>query len=135
MSADPRYIPGSLRNLPPAGDRRAGFRFVFRTQGNRSLYYVAHRMTLTVDGLDIPGERLRLTRDGVTVRASDLVKTDWVPLEGESIEVAAEHPGGLGHGRHRIRLQALFGGVWGSARAGTPATLCEFEAELAPEGQ
>jgi hypothetical protein len=131
MSTDPRYIPGSLRNLPLAGDRSAGFRFVFRTQGSRSLYYVTHRMTLTVDGVAIPGEKLRLTRNGVTVRASDLVRTDWVPLEGESIEVAAEHPGGLGPGRHRIRLQALFGGVWGSARAAIPTTLCDFEAEIA----
>ena len=131
MSVDPRYIPGSLRNLSPAGNQSPGFGFVFRTQGNRTLLYVTHRMTLWVDGVEIPGERLRLRRNGVGVRAPDLVQTDWVPLEGESIEVLADYPGGLQTGRHHVKLQALFGGVWGSTRAGSPATLCDFEAELA----
>lgn len=130
MSWNPSVIPGSLRNLPPVNGKPAGFRFVFRTGPGITHFYVAHRVALFVDGQDV-SRNLRLTRKQATVLATELPHTDWVSIAGEPVEVVAELPGGLAPGRHRFKLEALFGGGYGGGgAAGKPRTLCEFEAEV-----
>jgi len=129
MNLNPWVIPGSLRNLPAVDGQVPGFRFVFRTPGI-TFFYVAHRVSLSVDGADY-SRNLRLKHRNTTVLATDLPTTDWVCTVGEPIEVIAECPGGLAPGRHRVKLQILFGGGYGGAGdSGRWRTLCEFEDQV-----
>jgi hypothetical protein len=131
MNVNPWVIPDSLRNLPPVGGRIPGFHFIFRADLGVTHIYVAHRMTLTVDGTDVSAN-LWLKWKGQTAGAADLPETDWIWRAGEAVEVIAEKPGGLAPGQHILKLEALMGGTYGGrAASAEPRVLCEFEDDLA----
>lgn len=122
------YVPGSLEHLAAPQGVSTGFRFVFRSSG--ILFYVAHRIWLTVNGEEVPGEDITIVRQGTPVSATELVKTDWVCHRGELIEVMVDRPGGLTAGRHQVKLEAVFGGSYGGPPSRQPVTLCEFWTDL-----
>ena len=69
MSVDQWYVPASLRTVGGGS-----IQFAFRWRSLRLMLYVAHEVTLEVNGVRASNVRLRY-RDR-TVKAEDLVKTD-----------------------------------------------------------
>ena len=130
MSVYPWLVPGSLRNLEPADGVVTGFRFAFRINELRTMFYAVHRVALILDGAPVKNANLRLTYRGMTVRAESLPETTWVCLRGEVLDVAVDYPGGLSRGKHRIRLEAVFGGEFFTGLEGKALPVCDFETEF-----
>jgi hypothetical protein len=107
------YVPGSLKNLPRKGKTIPGFRFTFKVCYIRVEFYAAHRVILTIDGTEVPSDSLFLVRDGKRIMSEEMASTDWMPHQGDAIDVIVEQPGGLGPGRHEINLDVLLGGRFG----------------------
>jgi hypothetical protein len=128
MRVNPWYIPGTLQNVSSNGTP-TGFEFTYR-QAKFRLLYVTHKMTLFVDGVAIKQPNLRLTRNGLTVSATDLVTTTWACEPGEPIQFAADLPGGLSKGTHTIRIDAVFGGKGDGSNGSKPIQIIDFQAEV-----
>ena len=123
MSVDQWYVPGSLRS---AGSE--AIHFSFRWRSLRLMLYVAHEVVLLVDAAR--ATKVQISYRGRTVAAEDLVKTNWVVLEGENLDVRAELPNGLKPGVHRVEMTALLGGDFMGGVSGKPVRLCAFTTEV-----
>ncbi|NHV99185.1 MAG: hypothetical protein HA496_05970 [Thaumarchaeota archaeon] len=94
------YEKGSLKNVVDEKGNVLGFSFSLLNRLGSGTIEGGFR--LTVDGEEIPLEKITIEKGDVVVKAEEFAKTPTLFTVGDRIKFTVEKPGGLQPGLHKI---------------------------------
>lgn len=99
------YEKGSLKNIVDENGNKVGFSFsLFNRLGSGT---IEGGFKLTVDGEELPLEKITIEKGGVTIKANEFAKTSTLFTVGDRIKFTIEKPGGLQSGVHKIVVSTM----------------------------
>jgi hypothetical protein len=94
-----------LKNVLDESGNKIGFGFsLFNRLGSGT---IEGGFKLTVDGEEVPLEKITIEKGGTSSRASEFAKTPTLFTVGDRIKFTVEKPGGLQPGIHKIVVTAM----------------------------